>query len=657
MSLLGSLSSNIEGLRPLEATRPFIFNEAIYPFLTDTNLAAAKGISKFFSHTIQEYSKLFLYTTRPVCRIQNRPIQPADLEFLWNKTNSSSCTVKTQDRIRVAVLTCNKYNQYKEDDRGIAHALEQVGVIVKHVNWKEKPTPNWKEFDAVIIKSPWDYSLPGEAEKFISVLESIEKLGVVLFNPRETIAWNYDKKYIQQLSKLGIPCIDTVWLSGANLDTLGMVMQQNNWSECVIKPSISGGGANTHRFTRENLNSIITQCKATGITEWMVQPFIKSVVEEGEYNVTVVGGVPFGVVRQTPKKGGFLVQFLHGGSVTRYKTPPEDVVKQVSAIFKQISDLVPEARFKDTLIVRIDVVRGPEPDSKFLLGEAEAIEPYSFGKGTNMFARRVVDVFVDRMMQKKRLFAISMEGDKFDFIQTQLSRFGEKLSVLHSRLSYRPVEHAMSLETLERTRQHHVASIEDAFPKTIKQYTTSISYSNVNEMQKTIVVIAESLSSIYSEFLIQEIRVKRSKENVLKDLVKYPDLETVAKFKAELKKFIIFKLNRVEEYHSPNVSQIYISTGLFPEGFLLEILNKSGISKENFEMEDLFPKMTSTIITRRSDLQTIKVEMTNAFDFISSPGYPYPKSYPSKFAFFRQNRKLLNRVCKQISIMPESSFN
>jgi glutathione synthase/RimK-type ligase-like ATP-grasp enzyme len=596
--MLVSNNSFYENLKGIKTE--FLYD--IYSNLSDSDLAAIKKISRFFNDTISDYRSLFI--RRTLCRVQNRAIEPSDLKVLWNKDESSF--LKPTDQVKVAILTCRGLKEYKCDDRGVIDAFKQLGVLAEHVTWNSDPQPNWGQYKAALVRSTWDYSQPGQTKKFLEVLSTIEKSNVVLFNSLQIIKMNSDKRYLQLFSARGVPCIETEWVSRTSLDEVPLIMQKKGWAECVIKPSISGGGANTHRITSTKLDAFIVGCKAVAVAEWMLQPFVKSVVTEGEYSVLIIGGRAFKVVKQSPKEGNFLVQFLHGGKVTRFQTPPKDVMESGQEIFNLICEKVPESGFKDSLIVRIDIVRGS--DGKFILGEAEAIEPYTFSYRSEIFGRRVASVVLDRLFHMKRIFAWNISG--------QLARFQNHVTALLPALAYKPVENAASAQVLRTISKTTSMTSVVPYPESIAYETVMVSYRDEEEQKQAIAVIAETLSSIYASFLTLEYHQKRSKDLEFVGMpTHFPEQKVVALFRAKLKEIIVFKLNFREQFHPPYLSQIYLSTGYRPEGYLNDVLVESGINPYHYILERYFPKLTSTIVTRRSDRKTILVETSNQLFF------------------------------------------
>ena len=78
-----------------------------------------------------------------------------------------------------------------------------------------------------------------KCEKFLKLLEEINKHQIKLVNPIETIEWNYKKTYLRDLEKIGVPIIDTLWVKKNQLGTVASLIKKKEWEKMVIKPVIS----------------------------------------------------------------------------------------------------------------------------------------------------------------------------------------------------------------------------------------------------------------------------------------------------------------------------------------------------------------------------------------------------------------------------------
>ncbi|MGB6231209.1 MAG: hypothetical protein WBF53_13900, partial [Litorimonas sp.] len=99
----------------------------------------------------------------------------------------------------------------------------------------------------------------------------------------------------------------------------------------------------------------------------LIQPFLPSVVEEGEYSFLYFGGRFSHAVLKTAKPGDYRIQSLYGGAETTYR-PRADEIKAADAVLATLDET--------PLYARVDLLRGS--NGKLALIELEMIEPYLY---------------------------------------------------------------------------------------------------------------------------------------------------------------------------------------------------------------------------------------------------------------------------------------
>jgi hypothetical protein len=109
-------------------------------------------------------------------------------------------------RRRIALATGARYPKLPPDERLILPALGLLGISAEPAVWDEAGV-EWGAFDAVLIRSCWDYHL--KAEAFLSWLDRLEQLGVPVLNPPGLLRWNADKRYLLDLAARGVPIVPT----------------------------------------------------------------------------------------------------------------------------------------------------------------------------------------------------------------------------------------------------------------------------------------------------------------------------------------------------------------------------------------------------------------------------------------------------------------
>lgn len=168
-------------------------------------------------------------------------------------------------------------DQFK-DDLVVIEELEALGADVTYEPWDVDI--DWAGFDAVAVRSPWDYSY--RREKFVAWAEAA---GPNLHNSADLLSWNSDKAYVADLDEAGLPVVETVFLGPGD-------QWAGDEREVIVKPSVSAGARDTGRFgpaLHDDARALIKTIHESGRTA-MVQPFLPSVDEQGETALVFIDG-------------------------------------------------------------------------------------------------------------------------------------------------------------------------------------------------------------------------------------------------------------------------------------------------------------------------------------------------------------------------------
>src|SRR6056297_4049332 len=109
---------------------------------------------------------------------------------------------------RCAFLTMDSLDEFEVYDDLLLKPLSQLGWSVDMVSWRDRQV-DWNTFEAVIIRSPWDYQQ--DVQLFMQVLEEIDQSSARLENPLDLVKWNIDKTYLRELEQEGILIVPTLW--------------------------------------------------------------------------------------------------------------------------------------------------------------------------------------------------------------------------------------------------------------------------------------------------------------------------------------------------------------------------------------------------------------------------------------------------------------
>jgi glutathione synthase/RimK-type ligase-like ATP-grasp enzyme len=263
----------------------------------------------------------------------------------------------------IAFVTWSGLPALSADDQLAAAELETRGATVARTVWDD-PAVDWAGFDAVVVRSTWDYHhRPAQFLEWIALLESA---GVRVWNPPSLLRWNLDKRYLAELSRRGVAVVPTVTVPRGSDATLADVLVEAGWSQVVVKPAVSASAHETWRTSHQSAGgdaSRFARLVRTG--DVLVQPYL-SAVEAGEWSLCFIGGRFSHAVLKRPRAGEFRVQYELGGEVLALP-PPAALIEQAEAIV----DLLREP----WLYARVDAC---DIDGALVLMELELIEPTLF---------------------------------------------------------------------------------------------------------------------------------------------------------------------------------------------------------------------------------------------------------------------------------------
>ena len=291
-----------------------------------------------------------------------------------------------------AILTMDNLSDFECYDNLLDEPLKQLGWQTQLVSWRSQKV-NWQQFDAVIIRSPWDYQ--DDASAFISVLETIDNSNALLLNSLATVRWNIDKVYLQSLTEHGVTIVPTLWSENFIGEKLTGYFAHFDCQQLVIKPRISANADNTFWLKKATAEQSITELETVFSQDnFMVQPFIESVISEGEFSLFYFNGEYSHAILKTPKADDFRVQEEHGGRLQKI-IPEQVLLAQAEHALAVIAKLTGEM----PLYARLDFVRVSDDEAcePFALMEAELIEPSLYFNMDNQAAQRFANAFVKRM--------------------------------------------------------------------------------------------------------------------------------------------------------------------------------------------------------------------------------------------------------------------
>ncbi|HEU4700043.1 MAG TPA: hypothetical protein VFS40_12750 [Gemmatimonadales bacterium] len=256
------------------------------------------------------------------------------------------------------------------DDERLAAALARRGGGVTAAAWND-PAVTWDAFDAVVLRSTWDYYL--DPAGFRAWLDAREAAGTPVLNPPPVVRWNLDKRYLRDLAGRGVAVVPTRWVEPGEPADLAALLAETGWDAVVVKPAVSAAAHETWRTARASAAADDARFRALAAGTVLVQPYLPEIEREGEWSLLFFGGAFSHAVRKRPRAGDFRVQPQHGG-VTTLETPPAALREAAERVLAAAG----EATGCGAAALAYARVDGCVVDGAFRLMELEVIEPTLF---------------------------------------------------------------------------------------------------------------------------------------------------------------------------------------------------------------------------------------------------------------------------------------
>ena len=271
----------------------------------------------------------------------------------------------------VVILTDNRYENPKSidwyvqqvltEDNLLKTELEKLDLRVVKKAWNSLDF-NWSETKFAIFRSTWDYF--DKFRDFKTWLEKVKK-ETTFINSYELINWNLDKKYLIELNKKGVNIPTSEIITKEDNLNLESLFKKHDFSEAIIKPTISGAARETYKISKNNFHEYEKKFFNLKSKEDLIfQEFLSNIISKGEISLIFIGENYTHAVKKIAKEGDFRVQDDHGGSVKVYDASKEEILFAQNCLAK--CPMLP-------VYSRVDIIYDNE--NEISLGEIELIEP------------------------------------------------------------------------------------------------------------------------------------------------------------------------------------------------------------------------------------------------------------------------------------------
>jgi hypothetical protein len=270
--------------------------------------------------------------------------------------------------VSVAIASFTEMPEEFTDDLRVVEALGERGVQATVVPWDD-PAADWSPFEAVVIRSTWDY-----AQRRDEFLDWVDRVGERLHNAPALVRWNSDKRYLADLAAAGFPVVETAFVAPGQAAALH--------GEVVVKPAISAGGRDSGRFgpaAHAGAQALIDEIHASGRIA-MVQPFQPTVDVDGETAVLCIDGEPVHTLRKgavlRPDEVAPMRADGIGAAEVMYDpelvVPGEATVEELGLAREIVAEVARRFDYLP-LYARVDMIRDNRGEPTLM--ELEAIEP------------------------------------------------------------------------------------------------------------------------------------------------------------------------------------------------------------------------------------------------------------------------------------------
>lgn len=285
--------------------------------------------------------------------------------------------------MRIALATAIAAFDLDHDLAPLLNAAGRAGVHAEVLAWDD-PCVSWGRFDAVLLRSTWDYTqrLP----EFLAWCARVEQCSR-LFNPLPTVRWNTDKHYLGDLAAKGLPVVPSQFIEPGQSAAATIATQRG---EFVLKPCVGAGARDAARFRPEQSEAALLHAQALlerGHSV-LLQPFLPGVEGYGETALIHIGGRYTHAIRKGPLLPA-------DGAASQALFAAEDIQPRIATEAEHaVAEAVLAALPERPLYARVDLL--PSAEGPRLL-ELEMVEPSLFFEASPSAAERLLQVLVDSL--------------------------------------------------------------------------------------------------------------------------------------------------------------------------------------------------------------------------------------------------------------------
>ena len=255
--------------------------------------------------------------------------------------------------MKLRIATCVTLPEVDVDAAPLAIALAAAGFDAQLVAWDD-PAADWDAPIPTIVRSTWNYAL--DLGRFLAWIDRVAASAPV-FNPRDVIRDNVNKRYLLALAARDVPVVPTTLVErGATINLASFTA-----ARIVIKPEVGAGSLGARVFAPSDPAALLHLAALTADGAALVQPYLDSVDDYGERSLVWIDGELSHAIRKSPRFAGDDEQV----------TGPFTIAADERAV--ALAALAP---YTDLLYGRVDLARDASGQPRVM--ELELVEPSLF---------------------------------------------------------------------------------------------------------------------------------------------------------------------------------------------------------------------------------------------------------------------------------------
>jgi glutathione synthase/RimK-type ligase-like ATP-grasp enzyme len=263
------------------------------------------------------------------------------------------------------------------DSPTLLRALADVGLKAELAVWDD-PSVDWSHFDAVVIRSTWDYW--SRRAEFLAWAKSIKHL----FNPYSVIEYSTDKHYLSDLEKHGLKIIPSHFCDRGKKPRFFD-------HDFVVKPCVGAGSRDADRYRADEHDRArrhVEALHAKGL-DALLQPYVDSVDSDGERALIFIDGA---FSHAMTKLAMLNVTQLDRNNLYREEQIfADDAEPDAVALAEHILEV---KGFSHLLYARVDLVR---MGSEWAIMELELVEPSLYLRDDDDAASKLATAVAKRL--------------------------------------------------------------------------------------------------------------------------------------------------------------------------------------------------------------------------------------------------------------------